>query len=109
MGSVHEYEEGLARQLYEELSEVPGIRILGPPPDVPEVGSEAAAGWLQHSGSMAALPHLFLFCLLQQGCALVPTWLCRCAAPLASARPNSSLCCLRQTWRAGPRLAVHLS
>lgn len=41
MGAVHEYEEGLARQLYEELSGVPGIRILGPPPDVPEVGAAA--------------------------------------------------------------------
>lgn len=37
MRNVHKYEEGLARQLYEELCDVPGIRILGPPPDVPQV------------------------------------------------------------------------
>ena len=38
MDAVHEYEEGLARQLFEELSGVPGIRILGPTPDVPQAG-----------------------------------------------------------------------
>jgi len=50
MGAVHEYEEGLARQLYQELSQVRGIRILGPPPDVPQVRAigPCGGGVLQH-------------------------------------------------------------
>lgn len=32
---VHKYEEELARELYDRLAGLPGMHILGPPPDVP--------------------------------------------------------------------------
>lgn len=36
MDAVAEWEEALSKQLYEGLSSVPGVRILGPPPHVPQ-------------------------------------------------------------------------
>ncbi|KAL4458639.1 hypothetical protein ABPG75_013504 [Micractinium tetrahymenae] len=35
MDKVHSYEEELAKELYQQLAGLPGIHILGPPPDVP--------------------------------------------------------------------------
>ena len=38
MEAVEQYEHELSRLLYQEVSALPGVRVLGPPPSVPMVG-----------------------------------------------------------------------
>lgn len=47
MDKVHEYEEELAHVLHAELSRVPCIHILGPPPSVPQGRASLVSFWIE--------------------------------------------------------------
>lgn len=99
MDAVAEYEERLSTQLYEGLTSVPGVRVLGPPPHVLQARAGAARGRAGACLAAAAgVACMGLACRLRdhQRPKGLPMFSCR-AAPRS--RPSWLTAAMSRSWK----------